>query len=68
MKMQTVMLHSLVWNSNFGEMLIAYITDPNLIETRIELQDGTHSYHNFWEQGLDTIPGLIRIRTDDTLK
>ncbi len=55
------------WNSNFGEILIAAITDTNLIETRIELQDGTHSYHNFWKKGLDTIPGLTRIMTDDTL-
>jgi len=59
---------SLFWISNFGEMLIAEIADPDLIETRIELQDGTHSYHNFWEEGLDTIPGLIRLETGDTLE
>jgi len=59
---------SLGWKSNFGEILIAAITDTNLTETRIELQDGTHSYHNFWEEGLDTIPNLIRIKTDDTLE
>ncbi|RKY97700.1 MAG: hypothetical protein DRQ13_04390, partial [Ignavibacteriae bacterium] len=59
---------SLFWISNFGEMLVAEITDPDLIETRIELQDGTHSYHNFWEEGLDTIPGLIRLETEDTLE
>ena len=49
-------------------MLIAEIADPDLIETRIELQDGTHSYHNFWEEGLDTIQGLIRLETGDTLE
>ncbi len=50
-------------NSNFGEMLVQ---DASTQVTRIELQDGTHHYHNFWAAGLDTIPGNIRIRTGDT--
>jgi len=49
-------------NNNFGEMLVA---DASTQVTRVELQDGTHHYHNFWTAGLDTIPGNIRIQTGD---
>jgi len=52
-------------NNNIGEILIA---DTSFQETRVKLQDGTHRYHNFWEAGQDTIPGLIRIQTGDTLE
>jgi hypothetical protein len=38
-------------NGNFGEMLV----DDNSGGTRVELQDGNHSYHNNWEPGL---PGI----------
>ncbi len=50
-------------NNNFGEMLVA---DASTQVTRVELQDGTHHYHNFWAAGLDTIPGNIRVQTNDT--
>lgn len=50
-------------NSNFGEMLVS---DASTQVTRVELQDGTHHYHNFWAAGLDTIPGNVRIKTGDT--
>jgi len=51
-------------NSNFGEILVQ---DASTQVTRVELQDGTHHYHNFWAAGLDTIPGNIRIKTGDTI-
>ncbi len=37
-------------NRNFGEMLIA---DASGVETRVEVQDGTHDYHNFWDSSLE---------------
>lgn len=45
-------------NSNFGEMLVS---DNSNVNTRVELQEGNHPYHNLWTAGLDTIPGNIRI-------
>ena len=48
--------------NNYGEMFIA---DASNEDTRVELQVGTHHYHNLWDPGLDSIPGLIRIRTGD---
>lgn len=45
-------------NRNFGEMLVA---DTSGVQMRVELQDGTHDYHNFWDQSLENQP--IRIRT-----
>jgi hypothetical protein len=50
-------------NRNFGEMLIA---DASNSTTRVELQDGAHSYHNFWAVELDTTANLIRIETGNT--
>lgn len=47
-------------NSNFGEMLVA---DSTGIETRIELQDGTHSYNNFWDPSHENDP--FRIKQND---
>jgi hypothetical protein len=35
-------------NSNFGEMLV----DDGSGAMRIELQDGNHQYHNFWDSSL----------------
>ncbi len=45
-------------NRNFGEMLVA---DTSGVSMRVELQDGTHDYHNFWSADLENQP--IRIRT-----
>ncbi len=45
-------------NRNFGEMLVA---DTSGVSMRVELQDGTHDYHNFWDAALENQP--IRIRT-----
>lgn len=47
-------------NRNYGELLVA---DLSGVGTRVELQDGNHTYHNFWNPGMDTIP--IYITTDD---
>jgi hypothetical protein len=43
-------------NSNFGEILVA---DNSGINTRVELQDGNHSFHNFWDAGLENIPTRV---------
>lgn len=45
-------------NRNFGEILVMDAVSTH--ETRVELQDGAHSYHNFWQVGMDTIPTYIR--------
>jgi hypothetical protein len=50
-------------NSNFGEMFVA---DASTQDTRVELQDGTHQYHNVWEDSLITKP--IRIQTGYTFE
>ncbi|MBL1211976.1 MAG: T9SS type A sorting domain-containing protein [Ignavibacteriae bacterium] len=47
-------------NSNFGEMLVA---DASNIQTRVELQDGTHNYHNFWDAALENEPNRITTGT-----
>lgn len=49
-------------NSNFGEIVVA---DPSTVNTRVELQEGNHEYHNLWVAGLDTIPGNISILEGD---
>jgi len=49
-------------NSNFGEILVKDAVSTH--ETRVELQDGNHEYHNYWADTLGTYP--IRIRTGDT--
>lgn len=48
-------------NRNFGEILVA---DRNLVSTRLELQDGTHDYHNYWDFLLEDTP--IRVKAGDT--
>ncbi|OGU76678.1 MAG: hypothetical protein A2V93_01480, partial [Ignavibacteria bacterium RBG_16_34_14] len=48
-------------NSNFGEMLI----DDGSGSMRVELQDGNHGYHNYWDSSLVSQP--IRILTNDHL-
>ena len=45
-------------NSNFGEILIA---DSSLINTRVELQDGNHQYHNFWDASLEFVPTRVMV-------
>lgn len=50
-------------NSNFGEILVA---DDSNVNTRVELQEGNHPYHNLWTAGLDTLQNNIRIMTGDT--
>ena len=52
-------------NYNYGEMLVE---DASTQVTRVELQDGTHHYHNYWDSSLVNIPGNIRIRTGDTFE
>lgn len=52
-------------NSNFGEILVA---DNSNIDTRVELQEGNHPYHNLWTAGLDTVPGNIRVYQNSTFE
>lgn len=40
-------------NRNFGEILVA---DGSAIQTRVELQEGNHDYHNFWSADLENEP------------
>lgn len=47
-------------NRNYGDILAADGSDSN---TRIDLEDGTHSYHNFWFLGQDTIPIYVRLNS-----
>ena len=49
-------------NSNFGEMLVA---DASNIQTRVEMQDGTHDYNNFWQASQENDP--FRIETGNTI-
>lgn len=48
---------------NFGEVLI---TDTSNVTMRMETQDGTHSYHNFWDASLENAPN--KISTGDTFQ
>ncbi len=45
-------------NPNFGEILVA---DSSLVNTRVELQDGNHQYHNFWEAPLEFVPTRVMV-------
>ncbi len=49
-------------NSNFGEMLVA---DASNIQTRVELQDGTHGYNNYWDASQENDP--LRLETGNTI-
>ncbi len=51
-------------SSNFGEMLVSDGTD----NTRVELQDGNHDYHNNWDITLSDSTNLIRINTYNTFE
>ncbi len=48
---------------NFGEMLVA---DRSAVTMRVELQDGTHDYHNYWDFLLEDQP--IQITDEDTFE
>ncbi|MCF8268279.1 MAG: T9SS type A sorting domain-containing protein [Ignavibacteriales bacterium] len=50
-------------NNNYGEMFVA---DASNIQTRMEMQDGTHNYHNFWDVSLETVP--TRVQTGDSFE
>ncbi|MEN8192987.1 MAG: T9SS type A sorting domain-containing protein [Bacteroidota bacterium] len=50
--------------SNYGEILVS----DALGSTRVELQDGSHSYHNNWEPGLADSAGLIGIKEGNTFE
>jgi len=51
-------------SSNYGEILVSDATGT----TRIELQDGNHSYHNNWETGLADSTSLIGIYEGNTFE
>lgn len=44
-------------NYNYGDIFVA---DGSNTNTRIGLEFGSHSYHNFWFFGQDTIPNYVR--------
>ncbi len=44
--------------SNFGEILVA---DTSNVNTRVELQDGNHQYHNFWDAALEFVPTRVLV-------
>lgn len=48
-------------NRNYGEIFIA---DTSNVQMRLELQDGTHDYNNFWDTSLENTG--IRIETGHT--
>ncbi len=50
-------------NRNFGEMFVA---DTSNIQTRVEVQDGTHEYHNFWDPLFSERP--LKISDGDTFE
>jgi hypothetical protein len=50
-------IHNPPANSNHGEIFV----NDGTGNTRVELQDGNHSYHNFWDSTLASIPGNIRV-------
>jgi len=50
-------------NNNYGDILIA---DASNIYTRVGLQFGSHSYHNFWFDSLATYP--VRVSQGDTFE
>jgi len=44
-------------NRNYGDILVADASNSN---TRVDLEDGTHIYHNYWKVGQDTIPIYVK--------
>ena len=55
--------HSPPTNSNYGDILVE---DESSSDTRVDLQDGTHQYHNIWFDSLATYP--IRVKEGDTFE
>lgn len=49
---------------NFGEILVA---DTSGINTRVELQDGNHVYHNLWDSTFFNNPSMIRVIQGSTM-
>ncbi len=37
------------------------IADTSDVNTRVELQDGNHQYHNFWEASLEFVPTRVLV-------
>jgi len=50
-------------DNNFEEI---YIADTSNVQMRLELRDGTHDYHNFWDASLEN--SGIRIETGHTFE
>lgn len=50
---------------NYGEITVADTSD---IATRVELQEGVHSYHNLWNEAQKDIPGNIELHEGDIFK
>ncbi|MBV6513400.1 MAG: hypothetical protein FMNOHCHN_02931 [Ignavibacteriaceae bacterium] len=50
--------------NNFGEIFVA---DTSGINTRVELQDGNHKYHNLWDSTFTSNPNLERIIQGTTI-
>ncbi|MCX6148956.1 MAG: T9SS type A sorting domain-containing protein [Ignavibacteriales bacterium] len=48
-------------NYNYGEVLVA---DSSKINTRVELQDGNHYYHNLWDAALAQTESVQLLLTD----
>lgn len=48
--------------NNFGEIFVADTSNTN---TRVELQDGNHLYHNTWDSTFINIPGYIQVKQGD---
>ncbi|GMU84872.1 MAG: hypothetical protein AMXMBFR48_01140 [Ignavibacteriales bacterium] len=49
--------------NNFGEIMVA---DTSGINTRVELQDGNHKYHNLWDSTFTNNPNLVRVLLGST--
>lgn len=50
-------------SNNYGEI---YVADASNIQTRVELQEGTHNFHNSWN-GL-TSANTIKVKASDTFE
>lgn len=50
---------------NYGEILVA---DQSNVSTRVELQEGIHTYHNMWDASLENKPGYIKVKQGDTFQ
>ncbi len=50
-------------NRNYGDILVADTTDSS---TRVDLEDGTHQYHNYWSSYLENLP--IHVQAGNTFE